>query len=221
MRIVTVANQKGGAGKTTTVMNLASILSENSRVLVADVDPQKSSAWWADRAGTNLPFDVVDDTNPSNLARLRELEYDVVLVDTPGSLEGKDVLATVLTASDFVILPTEPSPLSFAPLIATINEVVLPSKVAYRVVLNKVDPRVPVELADAEALLDGAGLLRFKSSIRDYKIHKMAPVEGRVVTQYADGDSRIAAKAREDYHRVALELTSLWANTDLKTPVGV
>ena len=219
MRIVTIANQKGGAGKTTTVMNLASILSETSRVLVADVDPQKSSAWWADRAGSDLPFDVVDDTNPSNLARLRELQYDVVLVDTPGSLEGRDVLATVLTESDFVILPTEPSPLAFAPLIATINEIVLPSKVTYRVLLNKIDPRVPIELTDAEALLDGAGLLRFKSAIRDYKIHKMAPVEGKVVTQYADGDSRIAAKAREDYRRVAMELTSLWAHTG--TPAGV
>jgi len=220
MRIVTIANQKGGAGKTTTVMNLASIVAENSRVLVADVDPQKSSAWWADRAGEELPFDVVDDTNPANLSRLRELDYDVVFVDTPGSLESRDVLATVLEASDFVILPTEPSPLAFAPLISTINEVVLPSKVAYRVLLNKIDPRVPVELADAESLLDGAGLLRFKSAIREYKIHKMAPVEGKVVTQYADGDSRIAAKAREDYRRVALELTSFWANKESRAKVG-
>lgn len=86
--------------------------------------------------------------------------------------------------------------------------------------LNKIDPRVPVELTDAEALLDGAGLLRFKSAIRDYKIHKMAPVEGKVVTQYADGDSRIAAKAREDYRRVALELTSLWAHTGTRAGVG-
>jgi chromosome partitioning protein len=213
MRIVTVANQKGGAGKTTTTMNLASILAESNRVLVADVDPQQSSTWWADRAGDNLPFDVVSDTDPANLARLRELEYDVVLVDTPGSLEGRDVLATILTNSDFAILPTEPSPLAFAPLIATINEIVLPSNVRYRVVLNKVDPRVPFELVDAEALLDGAGILRFKSAIRDYKMNRMAPMEGKVVTKYGDGDSRIAAKARDDYRKIALELTSLWANT--------
>ena len=43
---------------------------------------------------------------------------------------------------------------------------------------------------------------------------------GKVVTQYADGDSRIAAKAREDYRRVALELTSLWANSEKPTKVG-
>ncbi len=212
MRIVTVANQKGGAGKTTTVMNLASVIAENSRVIVADVDPQKSSAWWADRAGEALPFDVADDTDPNNLARLRELDYDVVLVDTPGSLEGREVLATVLGESDFVILPTEPSPLAFAPLVETITEIVRPAGVPYRVLLNKIDPRVPIELAEAQELIDTAELARFAASIREYKIHKMAPVEGKVVTQYADADSRIAAKAREDYRRVALELTSLWAN---------
>jgi chromosome partitioning protein len=211
MRIVTIANQKGGAGKTTTVMNLASILAETSRVLVADVDPQQSSTWWSDRAD-ELPFEVVSDTNPANLARLRDLDYDVVLVDTPGSLEGRDVLATVLQTSDFVILPTEPSPLAFAPLIATIREIILPSNVPYRVVLNKIDPRVPVELTEAEKLIDGSGLLRFKSAIRDYKINRMAPIEGKVVTQYADGDSRIAAKAREDYRKVAMELTAVWVN---------
>lgn len=213
MRIVTIANQKGGAGKTTTVMNLASVMAEHSRVLVTDVDPQKSSAWWADRAGEELPFDVADDTDPANLARLRELTYDIVLVDTPGSLEGREVLGTVLASSDFAILPTEPSPLAFAPLIETINQVVIPSEVPYRVLLNKIDPRVPSELADAEELLDGAELARFASSIRDYKVNRMAPIEGKVVTQYTESDSRNSPKALEDYRRIALELTSLWANT--------
>jgi chromosome partitioning protein len=214
MRIVSIANQKGGAGKTTTVMNLASVCAENSRVLVVDVDPQGSSSWWADRAGDNLPFDVADDTNPKNLARLRELDYDVVFVDTPGSLEGRDVLSTVLGESDFVILPTEPSPLAFAPLMETINEIVVPGGVAYKVLINKVDPRVPTDLIDAQALVDGAGLERFEAAIRDYKIHKMASIEGRVVTQYLNSESRNASKAREDYRRLALELVSHWANTN-------
>lgn len=207
-RLIPVAGQKGGVGKTTTAMSLAAVTAESSRVLLVDVDPQQSSTWWAERAGDELPFDFASDTDPTHLARLRELPYDVIFIDTPGSLESRDVLAAVLEAADFVILPTEPSPLSVAPLIRTVTDVVRPRGIDYRVLLNKVDPRVPQDALDAEALLDGANLHRFNAHVRNYKVHAMSPLEGKVVTQYPD--SRIAAKAIDDYRRVALEMYAAW-----------
>jgi chromosome partitioning protein len=211
MRIVAIANQKGGAGKTTTTMNLAAVLAENSRVLVVDVDPQQSTTWWASMAGDGLPFDFAADTGVANLTRLRDLPYDTIFVDTPGNLTDTDILSSVVGAADFVILPTEPEALCIPPMVHTIQSLVVPSGTEFRVLLNKIDMRVSGQLEDAERLLDQLGLPRFRRAIRRYKIHADAPIDCLVVTNYTT--SRQSGKAVDDYRAAALELMSLWANS--------
>jgi chromosome partitioning protein len=210
-RVVSVVQQKGGVGKTTTAMSLASICAEAARTLVVDIDPQGSATWWATNAGERLPFDFTSETNPSILGQLHEIaadRYDVVIVDTPSSLEGQDVLRTVLANSDYVIAPTEPAPLAVQPLIRTVRAIIVPSEIPYRVLVNKVDGRAAGMRDDAFAMLDTQGISRFRASTRQLSAHAYAPAQGIVVTQYPR--ERYAIEAASEYRAVALEMFADW-----------
>jgi chromosome partitioning protein len=104
-RVIVVANQKGGPGKTTTSVGLAAALARYGSTLLVDRDRQGSSTKWHTAAEGTLPFDVIGPSSLplAELLRAREVEY--VVVDTPPGRENKQVLADAFQVADEVLIP--------------------------------------------------------------------------------------------------------------------
>ena len=111
--VITVAQQKGGTGKTTLVANIAAALAAERRVAVLDIDPQKSLSRWHALRGARrgkaaaLGFsDIAGWRLPAELDRLRR-DHDVLLIDSPPQLDTDARVA--VRAADLVLVPIQPS----------------------------------------------------------------------------------------------------------------
>jgi chromosome partitioning protein len=110
-KVIAVLNQKGGVGKTTLTVHLATALARaGERVLLVDADPQGSALdWSAARPGDPL-FPVAGLPKASLHKDLPALaaDYTFVLIDGPPRVY--DVARSAILASDLVLVPVQPSP---------------------------------------------------------------------------------------------------------------
>lgn len=107
--IVPVLNIKGGVGKTTTAIALATAaVRRGKRVRVYDADEQGSATLWADTAsqnGEHLPFSV-DPINATRIKALPSADDEWMIIDCPPS--GK-ALDAAKEKADFIVIPTTPA----------------------------------------------------------------------------------------------------------------
>lgn len=207
LKVVVVASQKGGSGKTTIAGHLAvqAELSGNGPVGLIDVDPQGSLAdWWNERAAPN-PF-FIQTAVPRLAADIRELAahgMELLVIDTPPALTG--TIADVIRVADLVVIPTRPSPHDLRSIGATMELVEHLGKPLVFVV-NGAAPRAKIT-AEAVSLLSQHGPLA-PSIIHQRVDFAASMIDGRTVMELP-GESRSAK-----------EIEALWDYLELRLSGG-
>jgi chromosome partitioning protein len=109
LMIITVAQRKGGVGKTTIAVNIAGELSRRDfNVALVDSDPQASACQWAELG--NLEFPVYE-IGLENFARsaiaswvqdIRRVDAEIVVIDTA---PGERQLGASISIADLILVP--------------------------------------------------------------------------------------------------------------------
>lgn len=143
--VVVIAQQKGGAGKTTLAIQLAVALQRAGKhIAMLDVDPQGSLAAWRglrDRVVGENEGPVVEQLSGWRLGnRLSSTakDADLVVVDSPPHAETD--ARSAIRAADLVILPVQPTMLDLWATEATL-ELAKSEKTKALLVLNRTPPR--------------------------------------------------------------------------------
>lgn len=123
MRVLAMASQKGGSGKTTLSGHLA-VQAQHSGagpVVLIDIDPQGSLAdWWNEREDDMPAFAQTTVARlASDLEILRQQGFKLAVLDTPPAITM--AIQSVIQVAELIVIPTRPSPHDLRAVGATVD----------------------------------------------------------------------------------------------------
>lgn len=188
MRVLVVASQKGGSGKTTLSGHLGveAERAGHGPVALIDTDPQGSlSQWWNAREAETPAFvQSSPRTLREDLIALREKGFKLIVIDTPPA--ATESISDIAAYADLVVLPTRPSPHDLRAVAATIDILEERGK-AMVFVLNSATPRARITGEAAIALSQ-------HGTVAPVTIHHRvnfasSMIDGRTVAEIDEGNA--------------------------------
>jgi chromosome partitioning protein len=197
MKVIIIAGQKGGAGKTTIAVHLATeALRRGLRVGIVDADPQLSATAWANaRLDTSLP--VVAAAGPElnkALDLARDDKFDLIIIDSPPHATAATQKPYRL--ADLIVLPVRPSVFDLAALPASLDMVESANTKAAFVISSA--PIRASEIIDTRRELEKTGFPVFDTVIHDRTPYRRAIASGQAVSEF------------EPKGKAAFEIRDLW-----------
>lgn len=210
MKVIVVANQKGGVGKSTISCNLAVAAAEDGKkVLVIDADPQGSSMEWrAQREKENVS--VIAITTKSIIKEISNFDnFDLVIVDA-GGRDNVLLRAAVTTAAHGILLiPALASAVDIWATQDTFNILeetratvaAVGAEIPAYVVFNQLKPNaslIPQAKEALDEITQGNDVILLDNRIGDREDFKKAFLNGMGVVEYAP-KSKAAAEIKALY----------------------
>ena len=205
-RVIAIAQQKGGGGKTTLAAQLAVTWAAKHRVALMDIDPQASlSAWHGLRAGSPKSLSTIHLSTVSGwrvgteLDRLKN-DYDFVVIDCPPHAETETKNA--MRAASLVVIPVQPSPMD---VWATEPTAAFAAQQGtdVRLVLNRVPPRSRL-VETVQGMLKDKNLRLADNALGNRVAFAASLMDGMGVTE-----SEPSSQAADEIRALALELEKI------------
>jgi chromosome partitioning protein len=200
--IVTLLSAKGGVGKSTSAVHIASYLQMLAPTLLVDGDGIRSATKWSLRGdGKGLAFKVV---SYAELAR-EAPKFTHIVIDTEGNPSDDD-FRDATKGSDLVIVPAVPESVATDGLTETLAKLQDQRSTNYRVLLTMVPPKPRTEGKALREMLIEQEIPVFKGEIPRLAAFEKAAAEGLSVG--AVQSDRNARRAWEAYVEVGKEIVN-------------
>jgi len=230
MPVIAVSNPKGGAGKSTTALLLATYLAENgASVCIVDADPRQACAYWKQQGKTTSTVEVVAGVRENTIVDIiDDLNHQFIFIDLEGT--ASVMVSRSIAVADFVLIPVQASPedvrAAGAAIRAVIDEEKLVrrsnpgKKIPFKVLLTRTNaPGAPVGTIQRqlEAEIAESKLPTFRATMVERQPFKAVFLEGLTLREIGDLGLKVGnlEAAYENVHQVAVELITYLEGKEL------